>query len=266
MEWEVCGAIALLEHNNWNPNDPQSLFLWRIHNTVEQIKTIDSTIICEFAIDETIAHSFHMGNSHSPLHDNNTILDTLNIVIPDWAWDVLTLSEQNNLAAQGYDRNDNITDYFDYLSLVYSTSELNELNSYGANCSASGFALNITKPMTKMWYYYWGRLYIDRGVEAIRWGQMGLTCALDALRPNKFEHTKKVVDALRTYARNKNGSFNIYSAKYYRNFILITGGRMCDNGLARINSNSSIPEYLVDMYSIQLGVTDTDTRTISSTC
>jgi hypothetical protein len=72
---------------------------------------------------------------------------------------------------------------------------------------------DITKPQTKMWYYWQAIRYIDIGIEAFHFGQTGVICRNDT--PD-YAHLREVAAKIRLYGQ----------AHARRGLVLLNGGRL----------------------------------------
>lgn len=121
----------------------QSIFD-NIEQDVAAIKANDSDVICQASIFEYVSMSIEYS-----------------MIIPQYVWDEfgVTPSPDSKL---------------NYLSMLYDENDMYEYFIYGGSEMSAGqlgWMPDITKLHTQMWFYYLATSYIDRGCEAIHFGQ-----------------------------------------------------------------------------------------------
>lgn len=124
--------------------------------------------------------------------------DVANLAIPAWVFQELgkPVEERN----------------FNYDGIVYASGR--RATQWGANAGVP----DVSRPETKLWFYFLARSYIDAGCEAIHWGQAELMNGND---PN-LDHWNEVLTAARAYA-----------AKHARRHLLLCDAHVPHGGLVR---------------------------------
>ncbi|MCW3096764.1 MAG: hypothetical protein JWL77_2382 [Chthonomonadaceae bacterium] len=99
------------------------------------------------------------------------------VPVPDWAFTALgqTVEKRN----------------FRYADMLYPDGR--RKNQWGQNSSVP----DVSRPETKLWFYFLAASYIDIGIEAIHWGQVGLMNGNDP----DLTHWSQVLNLARAYAK-----------------------------------------------------------------
>jgi hypothetical protein len=120
------------------------------------------------------------------------------VPVPDWAFQALGLPvEQRN---------------FRYADIIYPGQR--QRRNWGPNASVP----DVSRPETKLWFYYLARSYIDVGFEAIHWGQVEIMNRND--RGNAS--WEEVLNLTRSYA-----------AGHARRHMVLCNGHVPSGGLVR---------------------------------
>ncbi len=99
------------------------------------------------------------------------------VAVPAWAFEALNLPVE--------ERN------FNYQAMLYPDGKFHD--HWGRNSSVP----DISRPETKLWFYFLARSYIDAGVEALHFGQVELMNRTDP----KSEHWGQVLELVHRYGR-----------------------------------------------------------------
>jgi pimeloyl-ACP methyl ester carboxylesterase len=120
------------------------------------------------------------------------------VPVPEWAFKALGMpAEKRN---------------FRYADMLYPDGR--RRNQWGRN----GSVPDVSRPETKLWFYFLAASYIDLGVEAIHFGQVELMNAND----RDLGHYAEVLELIRTYA-----------AEHARRHMLICDAHVPSGGLVR---------------------------------
>jgi pimeloyl-ACP methyl ester carboxylesterase len=135
------------------------------------------------------------------------------VPVPEWAFQALGLpAEQRN---------------FRYADMLYPDGR--RRNQWGRN----GSVPDVSRPETKLWFYFLAASYIDLGVEAIHFGQTELMNGND----KDLKHYAEVLALIRSYA-----------AKNARRHMLICDSHVPSGGLVRDG------KLLMDFHSFPLRI------------
>jgi pimeloyl-ACP methyl ester carboxylesterase len=138
------------------------------------------------------------------------------VPIPEWAFTALCMPVEK--------RN------FRYADMVYSNGR--RQNQWGRNSSVP----DVSRPETKLWFYFLAASFIDSGLEAIHFGQAEIMNGND---PN-LEHWSQVLGLVRDYA-----------AKHARRHMVICDAHVPSGGLVRDG------RLLLDFHSFPLRIIET---------
>jgi hypothetical protein len=139
--------------------------------------------------------------------------DVANLPIPSWVFEDLGKPvEQRN---------------FNYDAIIYASGR--RATQWGANAGVP----DVSRPETKLWFYFLARSYIDAGCEAIHWGQAELMNGND---PN-LDHWTEILTSARKYA-----------AKNARRHFLLCDAHVPHHGLVRDG------KLLLDAHSFPLRI------------
>ena len=116
---------------------------------------------------------------------------------------------------------------FRYADMLYPSGKLKD------HWRAGNSVPDVSRPETKLWFYFLGVSFIDAGFEAIHFGQTELMNGND----KSLEHYSQVLTLLRSYA-----------AKHARRHILICDSHVPGGGLVRDG------KLLMDFHSFLLRV------------
>lgn len=105
--------------------------------------------------------------------------DVNDLAVPAWAFEELGRPVE--------------TRAFRYGDMLYPTERFS--NHWGQGSSVP----DVSRPETKLWFYFLARSYVDIGVEAIHYGQVELMNGNDL----KLDHWAEVLEQARAYARKK---------------------------------------------------------------
>lgn len=119
------------------------------------------------------------------------------IAVPDWAFQALGLPVEKRS--------------FRYADMIYPPGQRRDW-------PGSGSVPDVSRPETKLWFYFLARSYIDIGIEAIHWGQMEIMNRND----RDLAHWSQVLDLARAYA-----------AKHARRHMLVCNAHVPSGGLVR---------------------------------
>jgi len=97
------------------------------------------------------------------------------VPVPPWVFEEFGLPVENRT--------------FSYEAMLFENGQYRNLWGPG------GSVPDITRPETKLWFFYRARNYIDAGYEAIHFGQLGLIGAGD----DNLAHWKDLLDRVRAY-------------------------------------------------------------------
>jgi lysophospholipase L1-like esterase len=138
------------------------------------------------------------------------------VPVPDWAFTALGLPvEQRN---------------FRYADMLYPDGR------FKGHWGGSGSVPDVSRPETKLWFYFLGASFIDAGLEAIHFGQTELMNKNDP----KLDHYAQVLTLLRDYA-----------AKHARRHMLLCDSHVPSGGLVRNG------QLLMDFHSFPLRIMET---------
>jgi hypothetical protein len=138
-----------------------------------------------------------------------------NVPVPDWAFAALNMPVEK--------RN------FKYDDIVYATGSLK--NHWG-----NGGVPDISRPETKLLFYYLAASYIDMGVEGIHWGQVELMNKND----KDLTHYAQVLQLVRDYA-----------AKHARRHMILCNAHVPSGGFLRGD------QLLMDFHAFPLRIKET---------
>jgi hypothetical protein len=135
------------------------------------------------------------------------------VPVPDWAFTALGMPvEQRN---------------FRFADIGYADGKL------GRNWGGGGTVPDVSRPETKLWFYYLAASFIDAGFEAIHFGQTGLMSQNDP----KLDHYNQVLTLIRAYA-----------AKHARRHMLLCDSHVPSGGMVRDG------QLLMDFHSFPLRI------------
>ncbi len=110
---------------------------------------------------------------------------------------------------------------------------------HGHNWGANAAVPDVTRPETKLWFYFLARSYIDLGFEAIHWGQVDLMGRGDPDRANWSQ--------VLTLARG-------YASQHARRHMVLCDGHVPSGGMVRDG------QLLLDFHSFPLRIMETPDR------
>jgi hypothetical protein len=140
------------------------------------------------------------------------------VPVPDWAFVALGRpAEKRN---------------FRYADMIFPPEHR---HNWGANASVP----DVSRPETKLWFYFLARSYIDLGFEAIHWGQVDLMARNDPDRANWSE----VLTLVRAYA-----------SQHARRHMVLCDGHVPGGGMVRDG------QLLLDFHSFPLRIMETPDR------
>lgn len=135
------------------------------------------------------------------------------VPVPDWAFAAFGMpSEQRN---------------FHYADMLYPNGRFKDHWRPGQSVP------DVSRPETKLWFYFLGASFIDAGCEAIHFGQTELMNGND----RNLDHYSQVLDLLRAYA-----------AKHARRHLLLCDSHVPSGGLVRNG------KLLMDFHSFPLRI------------
>ncbi len=140
------------------------------------------------------------------------------VPVPDWAFLALGLPVEK--------RN------FRYADMIYPEGQ-------GRNWGPNAAVPDVSRPETKLWFYYLAASYVDLGFEAIHFGQVELM----AHRDPKLSHWSQVLGLVRAYA-----------AKHARRHLVLCDGHVPSGGLVQDG------HLLLDFHSFPLRVKEVPER------
>jgi pimeloyl-ACP methyl ester carboxylesterase len=141
------------------------------------------------------------------------------IAVPDWAFTALGLPVENRT--------------FRYADMLYANGR--RQNQWGRNSSVP----DVSRPETKLWFYFLAASFIDCGIEAIHFGQAEIMNGNDRY----LEHWAKVLDLVRAHA-----------AKHARRHMVICDAHVPSGGLVREG------RLLLDFHSFPLRIMESPDR------
>jgi hypothetical protein len=141
--------------------------------------------------------------------------DVGNLAVPDWTFAALGQPVEK--------RN------FRYESMVYPNGRGRDQWSKGASVT------DVSRPETKLWFYYLAACYIDVGCEAIHFGQAEIMNHND----RSLDHWAQVLDLVRRYA-----------AKHARRHLVLCDAHVPSGGLVREG------KLLLDFHSFPLRIAE----------
>jgi hypothetical protein len=134
------------------------------------------------------------------------------ITVPGWAFEALGLPVEKRS--------------FRYAEMIYPPGQRRDW-------PGSGSVPDVSRPETKLWFYFLARSYIDTGIEAIHWGQMEIMNRND----RDLTHWSQVLELARAYA-----------AKHARRHMLVCNAHVSSGGLVRAG------RLLLDFHAFPLRV------------
>ena len=141
------------------------------------------------------------------------------VPVPEWAFVALGQPvEQRN---------------FRYADMLYPDGK--RVNQWGRN----GSVPDVSRPETKLWFYFLARSYIDLGIEAIHFGQTELMNGND----RKLDHYAQVLALIRSYAK-----------QHARRHMLLCDSHVPSGGLVREG------QLLMDFHSFPLRIMEVPDR------
>jgi hypothetical protein len=140
------------------------------------------------------------------------------VPVPDWAFLALGLPVEN--------RN------FRYADMIYSEGQR---RNWGKNSSVP----DVSRPETKLWFYFLAASFIDVGMEAIHFGQVDIMNRND----RDLEHWSQVLTLVRSYA-----------AQHARRHMVLCDGHVPRGGLVRDG------RLLLDFHSFPLRIMEVPDR------
>ncbi len=141
------------------------------------------------------------------------------VPVPDWAFTALGQPVEK--------RN------FRYADMLYPDGK--RVNQWGRN----GSVPDVSRPETKLWFYFLAASYVDLGIEAIHFGQTELMNGND----RKLEHYSQVLALIRSYAKRR-----------ARRHMLVCDSHVPSGGLVREG------QLLMDFHSFPLRVMEVPDR------
>jgi hypothetical protein len=138
------------------------------------------------------------------------------VPVPDWAFTALGQPVEK--------RN------FRYADMLYPDGR--RQNQWGRNSSVP----DVSRPETKLWFYFLAASFIDLGIEAIHFGQAEIMNGND----RGLEHWSQVLDLVRAYA-----------AKHARRHLVLCDAHVPSGGLVRDG------KLLLDFHSFPLRIMET---------
>ncbi len=140
------------------------------------------------------------------------------VPVPDWAFKALGLPVEKR--------------HFRYADMVYPPGQ-------GRNWGPHAAVPDVSRPETKLWFYFLAASYIDLGFEALHFGQVELMGRNDPDRA----HWEQVLTLVREYA-----------AKHARRHLVLCDGHVPSGGLVREG------RLLLDFHSFPLRIMETPER------
>lgn len=119
------------------------------------------------------------------------------VPVPEWAFEALGQPAE--------------TRNFRYAEMIYPPGQRRDW-------PGSGSVPDVSRPETRLWFYFLARSYIDLGFEAIHWGQVEIMNRND----RDLSHWEQVLTLARAYA-----------AKHARRHMLLCNGHVPGGGLVR---------------------------------
>jgi hypothetical protein len=141
------------------------------------------------------------------------------VPVPEWAFAAMGLPAE--------------TRNFRYADMLYSDGR--RRNQWGPNASVP----DVSRPETKLWFYFLAASYIDLGIEAIHFGQVELMSGHDP----GLEHWSQILGLVRAYA-----------SKHARRHMVLCDGHVPSGGLVRDGC------LLLDFHSFPLRIMEVADR------
>ncbi len=141
------------------------------------------------------------------------------VPVPDWAFAALGQPVEKRS--------------FRYTDMLYPDGK--RVNQWGRN----GSVPDVSRPETKLWFYFLAASYVDLGIEAIHFGQTELMNGND----RKLEHYSQVLALIRSYAKRR-----------ARRHMLVCDSHVPSGGLVREG------QLLMDFHSFPLRVMEVPDR------